>query len=685
MNRNASDRRQPVQSKRRMRLSCETLECRLTPAFYEWNGQVAGALWSNPGNWLQPAGQQVAAAPGVNDTAFFSGNSVRDVVVDTSKVANLSITSLYTGTLSLGNGGLEVTDKFEMNNGTITAGTGNEASLKLDGLNPPAGVSGNTLAGGTLSKLFVYLGRASDDTVTKSVIAAGSVGITLKDTSLKVTKGDRLNWVSGDIGMGGAACFIFNDGMTEFNASAKLGGAAIFKQLWNGADGTLIVNQSPEVSADFTNDGGFTVSSGANAKLSGLAVQTGIGATTKLKGGTITLSGTGEVYQCSAGTFTGYGTVAGNLVIGTPDNPPVYFDVGGDAAASRTSVLIVDKSIHIKSGIALTTFNIDGDEASKVVVNAGYAHVNGTVSFNIFAAPTAAHYPLIDVRGGEAIRGAFSNQAAPSAAANNMAGYLFRYNGKAGTPGGDENDVVLDKQVQLSGVFWDDRDFDKAWGQNIPWYGSETGLAGVKVTLLGDHLAAPLATVTSAGGAYSFSGLIPGAYTVVFEAPDSPVGYTVTTVPGFVGYSGGQVSVTLDGTSGFVVGPIGMAMPKMRVTITASGSSPLAGQITGTFDLLFMGDTGTDRYWDYYFPGSAGGPGAAIIELRVTDGTDDGGYVVPGGQATVYLADFQDHSWFYSGSGFTTAAGGSATTYWPGLHPDCTVPVTLTFTAIFPS
>lgn len=73
----------------------------------------------------------------------------------------------------------------------------------------------------------------------------------------------------------------------------------------------------------------------------------------------------------------------------------------------------------------------------------------------------------------------------------------------------------------LSGVIWNDVDLD---GWRDP---TETGLAGMTVTVDGPSLTTPISATTSGGGSYSFE-LLPGTYTVTWS-DGIPAGWTAGT------------------------------------------------------------------------------------------------------------------------------------------------------------
>ncbi|TWI69502.1 SdrD B-like protein [Pseudoduganella lurida] len=86
----------------------------------------------------------------------------------------------------------------------------------------------------------------------------------------------------------------------------------------------------------------------------------------------------------------------------------------------------------------------------------------------------------------------------------------------------DPADAGLYKTATLGNRVWFDCDGDGIQDSN------ESGIKGVKVTLLDTNGKAVTSTTTNAAGEYSFAGLKPGTYSVQFDKSALPSGYIIT-------------------------------------------------------------------------------------------------------------------------------------------------------------
>lgn len=186
-------------------------------------------------------------------------------------------------------------------------------------------------------------------------------------------------------------------------------------------------------------------------------------------------------------------------------------------------------------------------------------------------------------------------------------------------------------------------------------------------------------TGIASDGSYTFDGVAPGSYNVVFI---SPAGYwRVTNVDGYVGQAVARVPITVSSVSPTELADVGISMPKMRVQITGvTGPAPITGTMNGTFDLLYVGEFQGRHEWAYFLtpPSELSESQPAYVGFHTADlelGDVDGYLDNPWG----------GNDWWYYGTGFDFVS--EFTIFMPWWHDydtRCTGPVELKFLPIYP-
>ena len=164
----------------------------------------------------------------------------------------------------------------------------------------------------------------------------------------------------------------------------------------------------------------------------------------------------------------------------------------------------------------------------------------------------------------------------------------------------------------IGDLVWEDLN-----GDGIFDSGTEPGIDGLTVTLTGASLGSPIAVITSGGGAYGFSNLDPGTYTVTVTPP---TGGMATTV------GGDARTVTVSSNEDLTTVDFGYAMPasigdRVWNDLNADGVQDAGEPGLGGVEVLLTGPSGplsdtTDGLGDYSFTNLA--PGEYTMAINNT-------------------------------------------------------------------
>jgi hypothetical protein len=304
--------RRPGISKR-VRLTLECLEGRLTPASYGWNGPAGGA-WSQPNNWIDTAtGQPPQNAPGANDSVTFSGAQNTNSTADIQAVANMTVTAGYTSIISLqafmGTGRLYISGSLSVAGGTIR-GLGTVNILQISNA-----TSTFSWSGGTLRLLQVNLGPL-DGSARPSSTISGTAAKNM-DTVYMYNSG-TVTWTgTGSIAMSNFGGVTNQTGATfDIQSDSSVTGGANNGITNRGTLKKSLGAGTTTVGVKFENVGSFQLNSGT-VHFTGETRQTTTAVTT-LNGGSLS---TNSTYYIGDGLVQGVGTITGNLSTGFPENP----------------------------------------------------------------------------------------------------------------------------------------------------------------------------------------------------------------------------------------------------------------------------------------------------------------------------------------------------------------------------
>lgn len=266
---NRKSRKQAIRPSFRPRL--EVLEDRVTPATYTWNGSVSTA-WNNGSNWSAGC---PANGPLVTDSVqFTSGNKPCSINLGANgSCNNFTITSGYTGTVTLANSGwsfavngnMSITGGATIQDNGTSFSVGGTLTLAASGLNTPtvnygSNSTGNftigalSMSGGTITNSSGYINEISGSLTTSSW-TGGSIDANSAGGGLQVDYGNTLN-ISGSSLSTGDTIIVYgtvNYGTSGNTVVSEWAGMVALKVT---SDGTVNFKQNTTIqpTASYLND-----------------------------------------------------------------------------------------------------------------------------------------------------------------------------------------------------------------------------------------------------------------------------------------------------------------------------------------------------------------------------------------------------------------------------------------------
>jgi hypothetical protein len=255
--------------------------------------------------------------------------------------------------------------------------------------------------------------------------------------------------------------------------------------------------------------------------------------------------------------------------------------VTSGTALEPVTITAASPAINTVAGAAVVLG--DGTSLSDTATLSGGYNPTGTITFSLYNPSNTIVYTDVVTVTGNGIYSSTSGTSTGSAIPTLAGTYLWKAvyasgnlnNQGASDNGTNENELVKPANGSLSGYVYIDINGDDTFTAG------DTGLGGVTLTLTGtDALGhtVTLTTVSSSTGAYSFTGLLAGTYTVT---ETHPAGYLDERSD--VGSTGGTAGI---GTISSITFPSG-----------AASVSNNFGELTFATDGIGKGDAATIGFW----------------------------------------------------------------------------------------
>lgn len=449
------------------------------------------------------------------------------------------------------------------------------------------------------------------------------------------------------------------------------------------APGNIVVAPAPNVSKTCpgavtaaAGSGTLTYASGASIPVGGCSISVDVtGATTGVHTNTIaagalqTNLGNNPAPANTTLTISPLGFVSGKVFRDNNVTPNGTFDSGTDTPLSAVGIELRSGANCAGALVASTATDVLGNYLFAGLAAGTYSVCEpvqpaGTVNGMTTAGTISPN------NGSTGTAGSASN---PSATTSQIAGIVLNGNGAAGEVSGSANNHFAEVALSsISGTVFLDQNNNGA--QN----GGDTGIAAVTLELLDASNTVVATTTTDAGGNYTFSGLVPGTYSVR-EPTQPPSTSNGITTPGVVPNGGTAGTATAVAVAPSRISNI-VLPPNTASTGNNFAEIPNGRTLSGTVFLDFNNNGALN--------GPDHGIGSQVLNLtgtdingnavsRTTTTAPDGSYSFTGlPEGTYTVAQPSQPVGTTNGQTIAGSTGGVATA--PGVAPSQITGISLT-------